>query len=556
MPWETQSIGQLNGLNQDENPHVLAANDMREVLNVARYGRMVGTRPGTQREASGKQYENALTGANAVQGLHEHREDVDSGRHLLAVSDDGGTQFVFYEDAARLPNGPTITAGQNNVWTFANHRNLTWAAGGAVADDLWHWDGDTGAAPTALAVLDSAGANVRPSYVISWRNHLLLNGLRGGVLLDNNPSTTRFVEPNTDPTDALNWKTGNTIGFNAYGESYTTGFASYRDNNGDFLLILNSKDIAAVELTAGFPVFKVADTITNGCVHQRAFVSLGTDSGDAVFMSGRGIHSLRQSQAHGVDTKSFLSWKIRAFMDNISKSRRKYSVGAYDFTTGRVVFAVSTGSSPFHDRLLVLDIGQGGEELTAGNAWWTIWSLGTHPTAGTQIGINDMKMMRDEDGVWRLYFGTTDGDVGYFTEDAFHDLGSAGYSMKLVTAHNAYGSTLVTKTLGDVMVTLQPGGAYRPTMRFHFDYGARSSATRQLSMPSPAGGTWGSGVWGTALWGAGAQTRDEKVYGSGSGRTISFEVTHSGTNEPVLVGRIEHQVDMAGEDTGDVSNAA
>ena len=45
--YQQQTIGPLRGLNEDEDPHILKPNDLVTANNVARYGTMVGTRPGT-----------------------------------------------------------------------------------------------------------------------------------------------------------------------------------------------------------------------------------------------------------------------------------------------------------------------------------------------------------------------------------------------------------------------------------------------------------------------------------------------------------------------------
>ena len=70
------------------------------------------------------EYENATTGAQPIQGLHEYRKNVDAGRVLLAVGWDGvgsGTQpngqNVFTDDATLLTDNAQITEGKNNVWT-------------------------------------------------------------------------------------------------------------------------------------------------------------------------------------------------------------------------------------------------------------------------------------------------------------------------------------------------------------------------------------------------------------------------------------------------------
>jgi hypothetical protein len=545
-------LGPFNGLNEDENPHALNPNDLVEARNCVNRGRTTGTRPGTIREPTDSQYENVTTGGNPIQGLHEHRENVDTGRHLIAVGDNGGTQNVFYEDDSLIPNDAAITGDKDNVWTFASHNNKTYGAGGAATDDFWVWDGVVGTGAADIAIVDSAAAPIRPNCVFAWRNYLFINALRGGVLADNNTSVSRFCDFATDPTVITNWSHGNTIGFTAFGNSFSTGFGTYEDNNGDFLLLLHNDHIESVVLdprSALSVPFFINDKISNGCVSQRAFVPLGLDAGDAVYMSDRGIHSLRQSQEHGSKADEFLSWKIRPTFASLNNARKKYAVGAYDYVNGYALWAVSTGSETAHDKLLVLDV-KDQDQITARNARWAVWDISGR-------NINELKMMRDQNDVPRLYFGTTVGDVGYFSTDIYSDVGDttsvSGYTVSFQNAHNAHNSTLRKNTLGDVSVTLQPGGSYKPQMRFHFDYGARTSRAKPLSMASASGGVFGSAVFGVDVFGAAAATREEKVYGSGSGYTVGFSVMHSGVNEPFWVSRIGYEISDTGESTGDSS---
>ncbi len=561
--YKQKSLGPFGGLDLNENPHAVDPNDLVDAPNVAHRGQELGTRPGMRAEASGKQYENPTTGANPIQGLHEHRENIGTGRHLLAVGDNGGggsVKSVFFEDADLLPKSALITGGKDYVWTFASHNNKTYAAGGkstgtpATGDDFWYFDGNTGTGPTAIAVVDSAGGRIRPQYVFAWSNYLFIGGLRDSALSDNNASNVRFCDFATDPTDAANWKMGNTIGFTAYGTTHNTGLASYKDNKLDALLLLFNNHLESVTLNprSGFMVpFFINDKIANGCVSQRAYVSLGLDSTDAIYLSERGFHSLRQSQAHGSRAETFLSWKIRPLVKTFNVDRLKYAVGAYDFRNGRVVFAVSTGSNIYHDTLLCLDVKDEGP-VTAKNARWTIWKV-QHATPGSVRYINELKMLRDEDNVWRLYFGTHLGEVGYFDDDTFADYGGS-YTSRFQTAHDAMGSTVSTKNLGDVMVTIAPGGTYTPIMKFHFDYGRRVSSNRFLTMPPTGGAQWSTAQWGQAAWAEGATTRNEKVYGSGSGRTIGFSVEHAAAGEPFFVSKIDYQVRISGEDTGDTAS--
>jgi hypothetical protein len=323
--------------------------------------------------------------------------------------------------------------------------------------------------------------------------------------------------------------------------------SSFRDNTGDYLMLLYNDHIQTVNLNpqSGFNVpFFVSDKIANGCVNQRAYVSLGLDAGDAIYMSERGVHALKQSQTHGTKSDTFISWKIRPFFKGLNRNRLKYAVGAYDFRNGRVLFAVTTGSNVTHDAILCLDV-KDDDTITADNARWSIWYIGGSKS------INELKMLRDENDVWRMHFGTTTGEVGYFNDDTFKDFG-VSYVSRFQTAHDAMGSTLTSKNLGDVNVTLQPGGSYKPQINFHFDYGRNVSKNRYLKMAAITGAEWGVDDWSQGVWAEGYATWSDKVYGSGSGSTVGFSIEHQG--DPFFISSIDYQIRITGETTGDTAS--
>jgi hypothetical protein len=549
--YQAQTTGLLRGLNEDEDPHALQPSDLVKADNVCRYGTMVGTRPGTVRPGATEDYANQLSNAKPIQGIYEWRADRDDTRKLLAIAEHAGfaSAGVYYEDDARFADGATITLGADYIWSMTEHNDLIWGAGGKLeTDSFWHLDpSNTANSPTALAIPCSAGT-AYPSYVISWRNYLIANGFSGNTVADCNPATTRFCTLGADPTVAASWANGNTIGFSAYGDNYTTGFGTYRDNNGDYLMILGNKKLQAAVLNP-LNAFAVTDAIENGCVSERAYVSLGLDSGEAVYMSDKGIHSLRQSQQHGARADTFLSWKIRPTWATLNRSRLKYAVGAYDHINGWVIFAVPTGSNTFNDLLLCLNVNDK-ESLTAENALWYKWKL----TGG--IRVQDMKFIRDSSDDWKLAIATSKGDILYLSTDTYSDVSVDGttsgiYLSLAQTAHNDYGSTLSNKRLGDAIVTIGPGGNYTPSFKVHFDYGARTSTGKDITMLPTGGFTLGTDVLGTGVLGAGVTTRDEKVYAQGHGRTIGFEISHAGDDQEWVVSKIDHQVMVIGEDTGD-----
>ena len=533
MAYQAVPIRGFLGLNEDKNPHGLKAEELTIAKNVARRStNLVGTRPGCVALDSGEDYEDAIRSAAAIQGAIEYRKDFDEGRALIVVADlPGAGTFpnskISYEDDARLDDAttPVITAGANNKWTFAIHNNVLWAAGGAAADDIWTWDGDstTPSAPVVAALTDKAsGSRLRPKYVKAWRGYLLLNGLRGGTSNTNNPALSRYQDFGTDPTVDANWPDGNSLGFSArqvgvdtFGGAFSTGFGTYHDNDGDFLLVLANNQIASfVRDASGLGDFVRNDIISTGCVDQAAFVDLGPDARDAVYMSPSGhIHSLRQSQAHGDRESAFLSSKIRTTIDSLNPSRIDKTVAAYDRRNGRVVFAMSTGSSTEHNILMALDV-RFPESLTSRDAmWYGPWVIGDDGT----VKINHLLEARDANGQFYLYAFTTAGRVLRFDEDVFHDVTDTAYEVILRTKHESYESVSSEKRLGDTVISLAPGGSYSIQMQTEYDYGRRVSSPISLNQPNTGAVTLPLTLPFTLS--PGEIQSDVKAYTTGRGRT-------------------------------------
>jgi hypothetical protein len=568
MAYQKFTIPRLLGLNQDENPDALATGELTRATNAARRGSFVGTRPGVAALATGEDYENAIDEAGAIRGAHEFRESFDEGRHLLVVADHTTGTKLFFEDGSQLPSGasdPSINPDEDYIYSMAVHANVLYGTGGppgksqVQTEDMWTWDGDTTNEANALTLTDKqTGAQLYPKFIIAWRNFLAINGLQqttANRTASNNPSVTRYPTFGTDPSDDTNWTDGHTIGFNAtrigldtYGENFATGFGTYTDDRGDFLMLLSNKQIAAVRGDTQFGNdFIVTDTIANGCVHQRAFVNLGLDVGDAIFVSDKpAVHSLRQSQSHGDTEGAFLSWKIRTFMNGLNKTRIHHTCAAYAANLGMVVFAFSTASntSEGHDVLMCLDVRDPGS-LTAGTArWYGPWRL------GGGIRVNHLAYLRSASNVPSLHLFTTAGRVLRLDEDVHSDLATNGYSVLIETKPESFGDTLSEKRIGDtsVVIASDVGGSYGVTARTLFDFGRIQSGPVNLDAPASTGSVIGSGaIIGTATIGESFSIAARKLYTSGRGQLMQFQFQHGGTNEPFYIGRIDTQVAGAGE---------
>ena len=564
MPYESTAIPRLLGLNLDENPESLATGELTKARNAARRGTMVGTRPGVAAPGSGSDYENAITGGNPIRGAIEFRESYDEGRHLITISDHATTQ-IWYEDANALPSGPNLNADQDYIWSLAIHNNLLWGTGGppgkgqAQTELTWTWDGVVGNAPTTITLTNKdGGATLYPKFIKAWRNFVLANGFQqttANIRPANNPSVARFATFGTDPALDVNWKDGNTIGFqvnriglDTYGENYATGFGEFTDNAGDSLIMLSNRQLQAVTFdVTGGNVFRAGDPIANGCVHERAYINLGLDVGEAIFVSDiPAVHSLRQSQEFGQREETFLSWKIRTIMNSLNKTRIHFTCGVYAANLGCVILAFSsaTNTSAGHDFMMCLDV-KDQESLTSKSArWYGPWIL------GGGLKVNHMAYIRDAANVYAAHIFTTNGRVLRFDETVHSDLVTNEYSVLVETGPESYGSILSEKRLGDTAVTIgtDVGGGHTITCRPIFDFGRKTSPPSRLATPTATGSVVGNAaIVGTATVGGNFSIVNRKLFTGGKFEVMGMEFSHGGLNEPFYIGRIDHQIAGAGE---------
>jgi len=540
--YKTYTIPRLLGLNEDENPSEVGDGELTIALNAYRRGRTKGTRPGFIRDPD--TYTTAMTGP--VQGIVPFFRS-NGTTHDVVIVEAGNVR----ETTGATLNG-ALTFNASAPWTFAVYNDVLYGAGGTLDDDLWSWNG-TGNISAVGPMVDLSAVSIYPAYVFHKWNRLWTAGFRyaGGTIatdLSSNPTTVRYT-PISLPTI---WPTGNVIGgsstiggFGAYGDSWITGFGEVTTNDGDWLLVLLNNRIYAVTQTgdalAPFTTSGEKGAIQNGCVHQRAFVSMGLDSGDAIYLSSRGVHSLRASLEFGSLQQTFLSWKIRRTFETINQAHINKSVGAYDPVRGLVIFFVPTGSNSNPDLGLVLDV-KDKDRLTAGTAEWDLWRLGS---SGNDAYITALASATNASSQQIIHAGTAGGNVCQLDPDSSADLSSA-YRTRMRTKHHDYGEQAYEKSVGDIWIGLQPGGSYTPSFRLVFDYGARTSSTTQIRMPSDST-QWNSFVWGGASWSSEFSNYQDKVYGMGAGQTIAVEFDHTSAGEPYYVASIALEISILGE---------
>ena len=556
MPYQPHTINGYAGLNEDENPAALGASDLREASNCCRFGNLTGTRPGLVRDT---EYDADIAGGAAIQGIYEFRKGRDENRALVSVC--GG--IVHTSDTANKTKvGVQISAGAANLWTFASYQNLMWAAGGASGDSVWTWDG----ASTSVSV-QLASLGLKPQFIFSKFNTIFLGGFLDGTDAWNNTLVGRYADYAEDATDVLSWPNSNSIpgqllgensGPGSYGAEYGTGFGSYQDNKGDFLLFLTNRRILSFlqnpNVSSNANRFIQSDAIANGCVSQRAFVDLGLDQSDAVYVSSSGVHSMALSQQYGNRENAFLSWPIRKTWNTINRSMLTRTCAAHWPEEGIVLIAVATGSATYLNTLLVMDI-KGAAQISPDTVNWYKWNI------GASVQTNMVSVARDPNGVPRIYIGGTAGEVAPFSRSAYADLG-ASYAVSFRGRDEDYGAPTVEKSFGDTFLMVGGSGDYSPTITYLADDGTKTIQSAPLTVPFPgfilnnvAGNLTGASTMDNAagtLTSAGILGSDfnlvrDRVSGYGSGFNLSHKFTHAGTNEPFWIGQISQDVASQGK---------
>lgn len=533
-------LRQLGGLNEDENPQALRPDELRIANDCVRKGSMTGTRPGVRYGDS--DYTAARSGTPNIQGIHEYARNNDATRDLITVAN--GEVYKGSASAALDKSATTITSGQDNLWTFADFQGKMFAAGGADSDGFWYWDG-TGA---GSGVLGHVSLSFDVKFVFSKWNFLFVGGM-DGTPFDDNPLIVRYCDYASDATLAASYPSSNVIpgqllgenfGIGSHGSEYTTGMSSYQTNEADLMLFLTNRRIVSFAPNPSFDsnanIFRVHDTVATGCVNHNAFVNLGIDVGDSVYIGPDGIHSLAQSQEYGSTVTEYLSWPIRKTFDGLNRSRLKYASGSYWPAEGIVLFLVSTGSNTKHDLILCMDIKNVGR-LTPSSVRWYKWNL-------TGITANIIRPARDADGTPYPYVGGTAGQLCRFERTTYSDLVTGAINTEFRTRDEDFGIASREKKVGDAFISIQGIGAHTVQHTHIFDDGEVSGQSSHL--PVPAEDTsWGDD-WGTMQWGGADKTARHRIPGIGSSVTISHRFSHSGANEPFWIGLIDQKIGISG----------
>jgi hypothetical protein len=573
----------LGGLNEDDNPTSLREDELIVASNVFHRGTALYTRPGAVRDPDDFDARISTGGTDIIQGAFLHTrgllEDFQGTRMIIAAV--GGVvhtsdTLTLDKTGVQISDEADPDEGPARRWVMAQHQNTVWAAGGAPTDEFWYVASPTGGAPgtaiTQLRLLDNAAAEVIPKLVFAKWNWLFAarfhDQATGTISVDSaaNPMVARYHTLGTDPTVQANWATGNTVGGTGIGgfggdfSEYITGFGDYADTNSDQLVIGTNKRLFFVIQTGNrIAPLRILDSAENGLVHQNAYVPLGLNGGDAVYMSRDGIHSVRQSIQHGNKANKFLSWKIRKTFESLRKDKLFWASGAYWPTEGVVLFCVPQQGYSSNSLILCLDVkGLAGEELNSETAIWSTWTLARDADdSDAQLNPALLFPARDSDDAPFVYCGTYRGDILRFATTQYADDGadnnSQKYEMKWQTKHRDFESLGQHKQFHRAYIKLVPGGDYGPKVTPVFDYGRREGNSEMLDMIPQRTSRWDTAIWDTDHWSSTGDEVTRKEWSpQGQGETIGLRMAHDGNNEPVGVAQLTFTVSGLGKDTGDI----
>jgi hypothetical protein len=486
VPYQLNNFG---GLNDDSNNAALDDRDLRISKNMMFYReRLIGGRFGYIKDP----FSAALNSGAAITGIYDWHPDRDADPRPIFIAGDKIYEEVVDGTATDRTDGSlTITAGANNVFTFATVKGKLYATNG-VDVPLEK--------PIATDAVPLSGwfANGRKAkYFHSQFGYLFAagfdrDGSPGAQQHEMSVAYSELEDPSTWLETHVVQKIG---GFGTWGDEYITGLYRHRD----FMMIGTNKRTYPVGYTGDvFSRFPIQRALDVGLAHQRAVVSINGEY--TFFMDPQGhVHQVREvARGFGdVGVSRALTAKIRNYVANLNRTRIQYSHGAYLEDLGWVVFSVSYGvNQGSNNDLMILDINQFPlDEPDPRAARWMIFK--NVPANAMAVLLRD----REDDaasvpavnGYQDLFFGTTTGWGKRFTESVSYDLedddSQSSIDTDMATKYFDFGVPVEEKAVVEGLFAMEPSSDDTgPTVSMEYDYGFRQSTPRAIDMAGNVGG--------------------------------------------------------------------
>jgi hypothetical protein len=497
------------GLNEDESPTALAANQLRVARNVYLEGLALSSRKGAQRFQS-----TAINSGAAGVGVWELIRASGANRDILAVFGD-----KLYKDAKTatptdITGSITITPGQNNHVTFTLFNDVALMCNGV--DAPWQWTG----AGNASVIADSPP--IFRTMASKWNR---VFGAAAG-------RTIRYSAVG----DYESWPAANTVAA-ILGDSSSAiegrDFIYQLEHLGDSFFVGLSDSIGRVlytgDATTPFRYLQIADF---GSLGRHSAVSVGSN---VYFLSRWGVHFIQPTATSLEYESSMISGRrLRTFWSELNKSRIEHTCARVVYTSAGnllVLWTLTTGGNTQHDQVLVMDVtdGPGTERFFV----WTGWDANAFGVVQNASSKADELLFTSTVGfVWQGDFGTDDNGAAYETDAR--------------TRWEDFGSPAEKKNLRDMYIEVKQSGDFDLGIETYFDYNTTATQFLSQSVAGAEQAKWGTAVWGTDVWPTRGFVR-ANLLGVDDGQVMSWRFTTSAANEPWTLYKFVPAVEAIGE---------
>ena len=451
------------GLNEDDAPGALQANELRVAENVYWRGRALSSRPG------GTLLVSDIDGGANCTGIWQLERNQGANLDVLGVY---GAKL--YKDLKTTPIDITgaVVIGDGHLVTFTHFNDLALMCNGTATPWKWSGTGDAavlGGAPPAFLTM-----------IAKW-NRVFGAGHASA------PRTIRF----TALGDPESWPAANTVAA-ILGDA--TSAIEGRDyilqlgHLGDSVFVGNRNSIGRVLYTGDSTTpFRYNQLSDFGIEGPHAYVAVGSGG---YFISCRGIHYIRPSDILITYESSVISGRrLRQTFADLSNIHVKFAAGSSHYTRdGNLVllWKIMFGSQIY---IIVMDVTDG-----PGNERFALWSgIANH---NLFANVRNAATKQEE-----LLEGTSTGEVWHFDDGNYAMAAGAVRSpivSEAITRWEDFGVPSEKKNFRDLYVETGQRGGFSIGIDVYYDYGRTPGLTLVEPSYTPAGAFWGAPTtWGT-----------------------------------------------------------
>lgn len=517
MPPRTQNFALLpwaGGLNTTLDPSQIPANQLTVADNIL-FG-IRGSR--TKREGINHDFDDQSAGTDYIIGLHDFwygsssktqkYVGVNSARAMYTWSPSNGTRTT-------LTDAGTAWSGTLTTCSMVTFNNLCIFAADGSGNVVKKWSGSGN-------VADLDGTPPQASILRTHIGRLWANDKTNNDRLHYSPAFDHTKWNGTGDSGAFDIGVGD-----GDPDGITAIFPTFK---GDLFVAKRTKLYRLVGATPeDMQIIKVSDSI--GCISHNSVVQIGQD--DIMWVSEKGIHSLQAVNAYGDFTSADVNVDIQGtFSDELSRSRLKYSFGAYLPQINSVAWAF-TESSNLNRTLTTSSVNNAVYLFNVPLKAWYRWP---------DIPCSSMMVANDSDQK-RFYFGTHTNRISKSFNGTTYDLvGNNGTHTAItmwVTTGQIFPNPDPTTLIGfkEFILYYRPQSNTTVNVSVKIDNQTLSSANQLVYQESSGGTPLGTG------WTLGSTILGTSAIMSGYGRGIDG-IGHSAKitiEESSLTGELEIQ---------------